>query len=235
LPQLFADIRTNWTPESIEKELGVKIREIIPRGFIDKRNSGAAALDYAVNIFKLLSLKVNTPISHISSLIRNNKDLQQTLIEKAIKATRFCGAFLEYFRGDGLSSSFRTPGDIPITAYRYNVVGDMLTCSIVEGETVELPKDVADYVNKVTDETWPEMFWAPRNISSFEYMSKIGPNHDGNSFGHIGADLITLNAMLRIPIDLHNISTKDIFRPTMWDRYNGDDFMVCKELGSLYL
>ncbi len=235
LPQLFSDIRTNWTPESIEKALGVKIKNVIPRGFIDKRNSGAAALDYAVNVFKLSSLKVNTPIYQVSSLIRSNKDLQHTLIEKAIKATRYCGAVLEYFRGDGLSSSFRTPGGIPITAYRYNVVGNTLTCSIVEGETVELSQKVADHVNKVTDETWPEMFWVPRDMSSFEYISKIGPNHDGNSFGHIGADLITLNAMLHIPIDLHNISSKDIFRPTMWDRYNGDDFRVCSELGPLYL
>ncbi len=139
------------------------------------------------------------------------------------------------FRADGLSSSYRTPGNIPMTAYRYNVIGDKVTCSIVEGETAELPAEVADYVNNVTDKTWPETYWVPRGMTSFEYMSKIGPNHDGNSYGLIGADLITLNAMLRIPVDLHNIDEKDIFRPTIWDRFGGDDFIACEELGGLYM
>ncbi|MCX7592040.1 MAG: L-fucose isomerase, partial [Kiritimatiellae bacterium] len=134
----------------------------------------------------------------------------------------------------GLSSSFRTPGGIPMTAYRYNVVGDRLTASVVEGETVELPKEVADYIGRVTDPTWPETFWAPRDMSSYEYMSRIGPNHDANCFGLIGADLLTLNAMLRIPVDFHNIPREQIFRPTIWDRFGGDDFKTCEFLGPLY-
>ena len=122
-----------------------------------------------------------------------------------------------------------------MTAYRYNMVGDMMTFSVVEGQTVDLPIKVADHVNDVTNSTWPESYWVPRGMSSFEYMSKIGPNHDANSFGLIGADMITLNAMLRIPVDMHNICQSDIFRPTMWDRFGGDDFRACDKLGPMYI
>ena len=121
-----------------------------------------------------------------------------------------------------------------MTSYRYNVVGDLMTCSVVEGETVELPESVATHISNVTDKTWPETFWKPRGMSSFEYMSRIGPNHDANSFGLIGADMLTINAMLRIPVDMHNVSPQHIFRPTIWDRFAQDDFRVCKELGPLY-
>ena len=233
MPQLFADIRTNWTPESIKKATGKNIKKLAPGGFIDKRNSGAGSLDYALDALKLVGKK-NISVQQAACEIRKNPKLQQKLIDKAIAGTTYIGAILEYFVGDGLSSSFRTPGGIPMTSYRYNVVGEKMTCSVVEGETIELPKDVADHVGGVTNDTWPETFWAPKGMSSFEYMSKIGPNHDANSFGLIGADMITLNAMLRIPVDMHNIDEKDIFRPTMWDRFGGDDFRACEELGPLY-
>jgi L-fucose isomerase len=114
------------------------------------------------------------------------------------------------------------------------MVGEKMTCSVVEGETIDLPEKVADHISSVTNETWPESYWTPRGMSSFEYMSKIGPNHDANSFGLIGADLITFNSMLRIPVDMHNIPEEDIFRPTMWDRFGGDDFKACEALGPLY-
>jgi len=144
------------------------------------------------------------------------------------------GAELTYFPGDGLSSHYRTPGGIPMTAYRYNMVGGEMTCSVVEGETVELPEKVANHISNVTDKTWPETYWTPRGMTSYEYMSRIGPNHDANSFGLIGADLITLNAMLRIPVDMHNVPTDQLFRPTLWDRYGQNDFLVCQKLGPVY-
>lgn len=93
---------------------------------------------------------------------------------------------------------------------------------------------MADYISRVTDPTWLETYWAPRAMSSFEYMSHIGPNHDANSFGLIGADLLTLNSILRVPVDLHNIPAEQIFRPTLWDKFGGDDFRACRELGPLY-
>ena len=121
-----------------------------------------------------------------------------------------------------------------MTAYRYNTVGQKLSVSIVEGETVSLPTEVEDKISEVTNPTWPESYWAPYGMTSFEYMSAMGPNHDANSFGLIGADLITINAMLRIPVDFHNIADEEIFRPSMWDRFGGDDFRACEHLGPVY-
>lgn len=234
VPQLFADIRTNWTPKSIKNATGVDVRKVAPEGFIDKRNSGAGSLDYAIDPFKVVSGKKKS-IQQVSEEIRSSKTAQKTLIERAIKSTTYMAAILEYFPGDGLSSHYRTPGGIPMTAYRYSAVGDRMACSVIEGETINLPKKVADYVSEVTNPTWPESYWIPFGMSSFEYMSRMNPNHDANSFGLIGADMLTLNAMLHIPVDFHNIDSRDIFRPTMWDRFGGDDFRVCDFLGPMYI
>ncbi|HOG49283.1 MAG TPA: L-fucose isomerase [Lentisphaeria bacterium] len=233
-PQLFADIRTNWTAASIKKATGVAVDKICPRGIIDKRNSGAAALDYSVNIYKLAGVDPKTSIQEVWKKIMATPALQKELAAAAIKSTTYMNAALTYFPGDGLSSHFTSPGGMPMTAYRYNMVGDLLTCSVVEGETVDLPEKVATHISLVTDKTWPETYWTPHGMTSFEYMSKIGPNHDANSFGLIGADMITLNAMLRIPVDMHNIASEDIFRPTFWDRYGGDDYLACAALGPVY-
>ena len=234
IPQMFADIRTNWTPESIETATGIDVRDVCPRGLIDKRNSGAAALDYAVDIFKLVPGSENMSVQEVWNAICDCPELQGKLMDAACKGTVYTGAELTYFPGDGLSSSYCCPGGVPMTAYRLNVVGDLLTASIVEGETVLLPQDVVDHISDCTNPTWPEGYWTPFGMTSFEYMSKIGPNHDANSFGLIGADLITLCAMLRIPVDMHNVDEKDIFRPTMWDRFGGDDFRACAYLGPLF-
>ena len=234
VPQLFADIRTNWTPSSIKKATGIAVDKICPRGIIDKRNSGAGALDYGVDIFQLADADAKTGIQAVWKKIMATPVLQKKLMAAAIKGTTYMNAALTYFPGDGLSSHFTSPGGMPMTAYRYNMVGDLLTCSVVEGETVDLPEKVANHISLVTDKTWPETFWTPRGMTSFEYMSKIGPNHDGNSFGLIGADMITLNAMLRIPVDMHNIAPEDIFRPTLWDRFGGDDYRACAALGPVY-
>jgi len=234
MPQLFADIRTNWTPESIHAATGIDVKKLVPRGIIDKRNSGAGALDYALDVPGLVRGGRRKHPAEVWNAIRADAALQQELIDQAIARTTYMKAALEYFPGDGLSSHYRTPGGIPMTAYRYNVVGGELTCSVVEGNTVELPDEVANHISGVTDPTWPETYWTPRGMSSFEYMSRIGPNHDGNSFGHIAADMLTLNAMLRIPVDMHNVAKAKIFRPTMWDRYGGDDFRACEKLGPLY-
>ncbi len=234
MPQLFADIRTNWTAESILAATGIDISEIAPQGLIDKRNSGAGSLDYAIDVISLVKDGKNLPIQEVAKQLRTKVTLQRKLMKEALAGTTYEAAILEYFAGDGLSSHYRTPGGIPMTAYRYNVVRDKLTCSVVEGETVELPEAVADHVSDVTNPTWPESYWVPRGMSSFEYMSRIGPNHDANSFGLIGADMITLNAMLRIPVDMHNVAKEDIFRPTMWDRFGQDDFRTCEALGPIY-
>ncbi|MFC1497268.1 L-fucose isomerase [Verrucomicrobiota bacterium] len=234
MPQLFADIRTNWTPESIKDATGKDVSNIAANGLIDKRNSGSGSLDYAIDVLKYVKGSKDMTVQEIAEAIRSDKAIQKKIMADAIEGTTYTGADMIYFPGDGLSSNYRTPGNIPMTSYRYNVVGNKMTCSIVEGETVELPKDVADHISSVTNESWPETYWVPRGMTSFEYMSKIGPNHDSNSFGLIGADMITLNAMLRIPVDMHNIAEEDIFRPTIWDRFGGDDFRACDDLGPMY-
>ncbi len=234
MPQLFADIRTNWTPASVKKATGIDVAKLIPRGIIDKRNSGAGALDYALDVFKMVKGGGKLGAQGIHAALLADPKAQQKLIAQAIANTTYIAANLEYFPGDGLSSHYRTPGGIPMTAYRYNAIGEQLTCSVVEGETVELPKKVADHISRVTDRTWPESYWTPRGMTSFEYMSRIGPNHDANSFGLLGADMLTVNAMLRIPTDMHNVPAADIFRPTLWDRFGGDDFRTCAYLGPVY-
>ncbi len=235
MPTLFADVRTNWTAASVKAATGRDVSRIMPNGMVDKRNSGAAALDYGVDVFSLVKGGRKKSIQEISAEIRGNKTLQKKLVDSAIDATTYMAAILEYFPGDGLSSHFRSPGKIPMTAYRYSLVGEQVSCSVVEGDTVDLPKKVADHISDVTNPTWPETWWVPRNMTSFEYMSDVGPNHDVGAFGDIGADLVTLNAMLRIPIDMCNVPKEQIFRPTMWTRYGDNDFLVCRDLGPLYV
>lgn len=234
-PQLFADIRTNWTPNSIKKATGVDVSKICPNGIIDKRNSGAAALEYGVDLWKLAKVGKDVSIQELWKMYNGDKKLQDALLKALLKGTNYMNAALTYFPGDGLSSQFTTPGGIPMTSYRMNCVDNMLTFSIVEGESVELPKKVQDHICKVTDPTWPQTFWTPRGMTSFKYMNDISPNHDGSSFGLIGADLVTLAAMLRIPVDMCNVPEEDIFRPTMWQRFGNDDFRACQFLGPLYM
>ncbi len=234
MSQLFADIRTNWTASSIKKASGKSVEKICPRGIIDKRNSGAGALEYGVDLYKICGMPKSTSIQTLMAKLRSDEKLQIKAFAAIKKATTYMSAALTYFPGDGLSSHYRTPGGLPMTAYRYNMVGGLFTCSVVEGETVELPQDVADLISKRTDPTWPETYWTPFGMTSFEYMDKIGPNHDANSLGLIGADLITFNSMLRIPVDMHNVPAADLFRPTIWNRFGGDDFRVCDYLGPVY-
>jgi len=234
MSQLFADIRTNWTASSIRKASGKSVEKICPRGIIDKRNSGAGALEYGIDLYKICGMPKSTPIQALMAKLRSDEKLQLKAFAAIKKATTYMAAALTYFPGDGLSSHYRTPGGLPMTAYRYNMVGGMFTCSVVEGETVELPQDVADLISMRTDPTWPETYWTPFGMTSFEYMDKIGPNHDANSLGLIGADLMTFNSMLRIPVDMHNVPAADLFRPTIWNRFGGDDFRVCDYLGPVY-
>ncbi len=233
-PQLFADIRTNWTPASVRRATGVDVRKLVPDGFIDKRNSGAGALDFAASPYAAAGARRNADIRAVYEALRHMPEQQTRFVAACCRGTTYRSAVLEYFRGDGLSSQFHTPGLLPMTAYRYNVLGDEVTCSVVEGVTVDLPAKAARYITERTDKSWPETFWVPRGMSSFDYMRRIGPNHDANSFGHIGADLLTYNAMLRIPVDLHNVPAEEIFRPTLWDRVGGDDFRACAKLGPVY-
>ncbi len=210
---LFADLRTYWSPKKIRDATGVDIESIAPTGFLHLINSGPAALDWATD----------------PSMMPDEKRM-----ESAIKGTEWHPASLGYFPGDGLSTQFITPGGLPITMIRFNRVGPDVTVSVIEGHTIEMPANVTKYVRERTDPTWPDTFVVADCIDTFDVMNRgIDPNHVSAAIGHVGEEIITMAAMLRIPVDYHNISEERIFRPTLWTRLGGDR-LACTKLGPLY-
>jgi L-fucose isomerase len=76
-------------------------------------------------------------------------------------------------------------------------------------------------------------------VDVYSVMMNWGANHGAISYGHIGADLITLASILRIPVSMHNLSDGDIFRPSSWSAFGamdpqGADFRACDNFGPLY-
>ncbi|MGQ9608479.1 MAG: L-fucose isomerase [bacterium] len=210
---LFADLRTYWSPKKIRDATGVDIESIAPTGFLHLINSGPAALDWATDP----SMKPD-----------------EKRMESAIKGTEWHPASLGYFPGDGLSTQFITPGGLPITMIRFNRVGPDVTVSVIEGHTIQMPANVTKYVRERTDPTWPDTFVVADCIDTFDVMNRgIDPNHVSAAIGHIGEEILTMAAMLRIPVDYHNIVEERIFRPTLWTRLGGDR-LACSKLGPLY-
>jgi L-fucose isomerase len=116
---------------------------------------------------------------------------------------------------------------------------------IAEGFTVKLPDAVSDALWKRTDYTWPCTWFAPRTTgcgnfkTAYEVMRAWGANHGAISYGHIGADLISLASVLRIPVHMHNVPEEDLFRPSAWANLGtadleGADFRACANFGPLY-
>jgi L-fucose isomerase len=166
-------------------------------------------------------------------------------VEKCLANTQWCPANLGYFRGGGFSSQFSTAGEMPVTMCRVNLskgLGPVL--QIAEGWTVELPDEIHTILDKRTDPTWPTTWFVPRTNGSgnfkdvFSVMANWGANHGAISYGHIGADLITLASILRIPVSMHNVDESKIFRPSAWNSFGSDpegsDFRACKNYGPLY-
>lgn len=210
---LFADLRTYWSPKKIKEATGIDIKSIAPTGFLHLINSGPAALDWATDP----SLKPD-----------------EERMKRAIKGTQWHPAELGYFPHDGLSTHFVTPGDLPVTMIRFNRIGPDITVSVIEGHTITLPDPVANYVRERTNPTWPDTFVVADSIDTYDVMSRgIDPNHVSAAIGHIGEEVIAMAAMLRIPVDYHNISDERIFRPTLWTRLGGDR-NTCSKLGPLY-
>ena len=130
--------------------------------------------------------------------------------------------------------------------FRINMVkglGPVL--QIAEGTTIELPPDVHDVLDQRTSPTWPTTWFVPRTTGEgafrdvYTVMAHWGANHGAISYGHIGADLITLASMLRIPVDMHNVSEESIYRPSSWHRFGGlepqgADYRACAAYGPLY-
>ncbi len=235
--QIFADVRTYWSPEAVKKATGYEIEGAAKEagGFIHLINSGAACLD----------ANGQARDAEGNSVMKPWYEVTQEDQEAILKATTWNAADFGYFRGGGYSSRFVTDAQMPVTMIRLNLVkglGPML--QIAEGWTVKLPEEVTDILWKRTDYTWPCTWFAPRTTkegafkTAYDVMNNWGANHGAISYGHIGADLITLCSMLRIPVAMHNVPEEKIFRPAAWNAFGmdkeGQDFRACQTYGPLY-
>lgn len=231
---VFADVRTYWSPEAVSR-IGGHLTGKAVNGFIHLNNSGAAALDGA-GMMKRNGKPVMKPWWEIT----------EDEIEQTMKNTEWPPANLEYFRGGGFSSHFVTRAEMPVTMIRLNrIKGVGITLQIAEGYTVNLDNELLAKIENRTDPAWPSTFFVPNLTgkgafrSVYDVMAKWGANHACFTYGHIGADLITLASMLRIPVSMHNVAEERIFRPHMWDAFGADDatgsdYRACKNLGPLY-
>ena len=231
----FADVRTYWSPEAVERVTGWKPEGLAKDGFIHLINSGAVTLD-ASGQCEIDGKPAMKPWWEITS----------EEAAKCFDATQYCYGDLFYFRGGGYSSHLTSRGGMPVTMSRLNMVDGLgPVLQIAEGWTCELPKEVHDTLDKRTDPTWPTTWFVPRLTGKdaftdvYSVMNNWGANHGAFHYGHIGADLITLASMLRIPVCMHNVPEKDIFRPSTWNAFGtkdreGADFRACKALGALY-
>ena len=237
--QMFADVRTYWSPEAVKRATGYDVEGVAKDngGFIHLINSGACCLD-ANGAAKDAN---GTPV--MKEWYNVTEADQKAIMEN----TTWNFADLGYFRGGGYSSRFVTNAEMPATMIRLNLVkglGPVL--QIAEGWTVELPEDVTDTLWKRTDYTWPCTWFAPRCDgkegspfkTAYEVMNNWGANHGAISYGHIGADLITLCSILRIPVCMHNVPEEKIFRPAAWNAFGmdkeGQDYRACAAYGPLY-
>ncbi len=233
--QIFSDVRTYWSPEAVERVTGWKPEGLAAKGFIHLINSGATTMDGTGAQRDAAGKPVMKRWWEVT-----DKDAKACL-----KATSWRYASLGYFRGGGYSSDFLTEGGMPVTMMRVNLVkglGPML--QIAEGFTATLPESVHEKLDLRTDPTWPTTWFAPTLTGEgpfkdvYSVMAAWGANHGAISYGHIGADLITLASMLRIPVCMHNVSEDRIFRPSYWKAFGmdpeGSDYRACAALGPLY-
>lgn len=233
--QIFADVRTYWSAASVERVTGHKLDGHAADGILHLINSGSATLD-GTGQQEIDGKPAMKPFWNIT----------KEEAAKCLEATSWRPASTEYFRGGGYSSDFLTRGGMPMTMSRLNLVkglGPVL--QIAEGYSVDLPEHVHNALDKRTDPTWPTTWFAPvitgkgAFSSVYSVMDNWGANHGSISYGHIGADLITLASMLRIPVHMHNVAEERIFRPRAWglfgtDNPEGADYRACQTFGPLY-
>ncbi len=235
--QIFSDVRTYWSTAAVEKATGYKLTGLAQKsdGFLHLINSGASCLD-ACGMAK---------DKDGNNLIKPWFDITEEDKENILKATTWNPADVGYFRGGGYSSRFLTEAEMPVTMMRLNLVKGLgPVMQLVEGYTIKLPDEVSDKIWKRTDYTWPCTWFAPIITgkgpfkSAYDVMNNWGANHGAISYGHIGADIITLCSMLRIPVSMHNVSEEKIFRPSAWNLFGmdkeGQDYRACKNYGPLY-
>ncbi|PZT54180.1 L-fucose isomerase [Paenibacillus silvae] len=233
--QIFADVRTYWSPESVKRVTGHQLEGQAAAGILHLINSGSAALDGTGE-----QTRDGEPV------LKPFWEITDEEVQNCLKATSWRPASVEYFRGGGYSADFLTKGGMPVTMTRLNLVkglGPVL--QLAQGYTVDLPEHVHDTLDQRTDPTWPSTWFAPILTGSgaftsvYEVMNQWGANHGSISYGHIGADLITLASILRIPVSMHNVPEADIFRPRAWGMFGTSepesaDYRACHVFGPLY-
>ena len=233
--QIFSDVRTYWSADAIERVTGYRPTGIAEKGVLHLINSGPSALD-------------GTGQQEVDGqpTIKPWWDVTPEDAARCLDATEWCAGVTEYFRGGGWSTDFTTRGVMPITMSRLNLVhrlGPVL--QIAEGHVVDLPDEVHDILDVRTNQTWPTTWFVPRTTGTgvfrdpYAVMNAWGANHGAFSYGHIGADLITLASMLRIPVYMHNVPDEKIFRPSTWTAFGtadleSADFRACQNFGPLY-
>ena len=235
--QIFADVRTYWSPEATKRVTGYDLEGKAKEngGIIHLLNSGAACLDACGECKD----------EDGNAIMKKWWEVTDEDIKKMTDATVWCEAGFDNFRGGGFSSHFTTRSEMPATMIRLNLVkglGPVL--QIAEGWTVNLPDEVSDALMERTNPTWPCTWFAPRCTgegafkTAYDVMNNWGANHGAISYGHIGADLITMCSMLRIPVCMHNVPEDKIFRPAAWNAFGmdkeGQDYRACQTYGPLY-
>jgi L-fucose isomerase len=233
--QIFADVRTYWSPDSVKRVAGYELEGAAAGGILHLINSGAATLD-GTGQQERDGQPVMKPFWEIT------KDEAR----KCLAATTWHPSITEYFCGGGWSSRFLTRGGMPVTMSRLNLVKGLgPALQIAEGWTVDLPEKVHDTLDQRTNPTWPTTWFAPRLTGQgafrdvYSVMNNWGANHGAIGYGHMGADLISLAAMLRIPVYMHNVAAERVFRPSTWAAFGtadleGADYRACKNFGPLY-
>ncbi|MGD2077048.1 MAG: L-fucose isomerase [Chloroflexota bacterium] len=233
--QIFADVRTYWSPEAVKRVTGHTLSGHSADGILHLINSGPAALD-----------GTGQQQGPDGPALKPWWDVSPEDAQACLEATTWHPGMTEYFRGGGWSTRFRTRGGMPMTMCRLNLVDGLgPALQIAEGWSVDLPEDVHDVLDQRTNPTWPTTWFVPRTSGQgpfrdvYTVMSNWGANHGAISYGHIGADLISLAAMLRIPVYMHNVADENVFRPHAWAAFGamdpvGSDFRACANFGPVY-
>ncbi len=232
--QIFADVRTYWSPQAVKRVTGWDPTGPASKGFIHLINSGSATLDGSGQ-----QRRDDQPV------MKPYWDITEDEVDACLRATTWYPADLGYFRGGGYSSNFLTKGGMPVTMCRLNLTKGLgPTLQIAEGWSIDIPKEVHHVLDVRTNRTWPTTWFVPNLTDSAAFtdvnsvMNNWGANHGAISYGHIGADLITLAAMLRIPVCMHNVERQKIFRPSAWNSFGmdkeGQDYRACATYGPLY-
>ncbi len=233
---VFADVRTYWSPDAVKRVTGKTIEGVGSEGFIHLINSGAASLDGTGRMKD----------ENGNSVMKEWWNVTDADVAACLENTQWCPADLGYFRGGGFSSTFSTTGVMPVTMVRVNLVDGLgPVLQLAEGYTVDLPADVDKTLLQRTDPTWPSTWFAPKLTGKgaftdvYSVMANWGANHGAFAYGHVGADILTLASMLRIPVNMHNVEEEKIFRPQCWAAFGTEnkenaDYRACTTYGPIY-